>query len=424
VFSTGSRHALLRVTTWSFVSLLGFAGGAVAVGSYVAQTEALHVAGVRTAVLAEGVVGPLVNRRVRAGHRPSVTPLEGALRSHIRSGAIAHVRLWDADHRLIWCDQSGLAVGGFELDPTARDLFAMSEAAYETSAPGGRSDSNDLQVHVGVRDADGVPLVVEAHLTRASVTPDGAAVMGEVMHLGLGALLLLLTGVVPLTLRLTRQARHSRRRYDEVSRRALVASETERRRIARDLHDGVVQELAGVGYALPSVTSKVVPGPPGDAARATASQLVAIVHRNVAALRTLLVDLYPPDLERHDIGTALERLAAEARQDGLEVEVRVDPDAELPSDVAESVYRVVREGLLNVRAHAEAAHVAVGVVGSPDGVTVSVVDDGVGLGDATPTPGHMGLRLMGDWLAATGGRLTLGDRPEGGAILTAQLPSS
>ena len=85
---------------------------------------------------------------------------------------------------------------------------------------------------------------------------------------------------------------------------------------------------------------------------------------------------------------------------------------------------VVREGLLNVRKHACAAQVDVTVVGLPEGVVVSVVDDGVGLGGEPPEPGHMGLRLLAETLGATGGGLTLDDRPEGGAALTARVPVS
>jgi len=223
---------------------------------------------------------------------------------------------------------------------------------------------------------------------------------------------------------LARQVRDAQRDRDEAARHALLAPEAERRRIAQDLHDGVVQDLAGIGYALPAVSSMIVSGPRGEEARATADEVIDILHRDVEALRSLLVDIYPPNLSTVELPLLLDGLAEVARHAGTEVTVRAHLDEGVPVHVKEMIYRVVQEGLRNVASHARASHAEVVVARNGGEIVVSVSDDGRGLGQGGADDGHLGLRLLADWLAGAGSRLTLGAGPEGGATLTAQLAMS
>jgi signal transduction histidine kinase len=209
-----------------------------------------------------------------------------------------------------------------------------------------------------------------------------------------------------------------------IARHALLSSELERRRIAQDLHDGVVQDLAGLGYALPAVTAMIVDGPRGDTARRVAGQISGILERDVMALRTLLTDIYPPDLADEGLGLAIDRLADDARRSGPQVVVEVEDELDLPLEVAEIICRVIREGLRNVVTHADAARVRVDVSRHGDVLDVRVADDGRGVPEEGARPGHLGLRLLADSLEFAGGELTLRGLHPTGAALHARLPVS
>ena len=206
-------------------------------------------------------------------------------------------------------------------------------------------------------------------------------------------------------------------------RHALSASDLERRRIARDLHDGLVQDLAGLGYALPSVLDQLPPE--AEDARRVLGSVSVQLHRDVTALRGLLIDVYPSSLSGGGLQPAVEELAKRARESGLLVTVVVDSAlTDTSPEVAKLVYRVVREALRNVvrHAHATQASVVADVVGHQAVVTVS--DDGVGM-DGIPTPsGHVGLRLLTDTLDDVGGRIRLSSPPGGGTTVRATFPLS
>ena len=195
----------------------------------------------------------------------------------------------------------------------------------------------------------------------------------------IGALLLLLTATVPLGLSLARRVERAQLERSKMMRHALEASDLERRRIAQDLHDGVIQDLAGLGYALPSVASALADGAHPDAQEAV-SRATRMVQQDVAALRALMTDIYPPDIEGDGLVPALEELGRRSADEAkLDVDVRVSPDLRLSPDAARLAYRVVREGLRNVVKHAEAGRVDVRVHQAGDLVTVRVQDDGRGL---------------------------------------------
>ena len=153
-----------------------------------------------------------------------------------------------------------------------------------------------------------------------------------------------------------------------------------------------------------------------------------ILQRDVAALRSLLTDIYPADLEAGGLVPELEVLAARTREHGVEVAVHVDSEvADISLDVSRLTYRVVREGLRNVVTHADAAHARVRVVARDDDVVVEVEDDGRGVsatrpGDERESEGHLGLRLLAQTLTRLGGTLDLGPSAAGGALLRATFP--
>jgi signal transduction histidine kinase len=176
---------------------------------------------------------------------------------------------------------------------------------------------------------------------------------------------------------------------------ALDSSETERRRIAADLHDGVVQDLAGVSYTLAALSDTAASGGDDEQARRLATA-AAETRRSVRSLRSLLVEIYPPNLADAGLAGALSDLAASFSRNGTTIDVDVDPELRLGDDGAAVVYRVAREALTNVAKHAAASRVDLTVTVEGDGARLRVTDDGRGFDPDEVPEGHVGLRLLGD----------------------------
>jgi signal transduction histidine kinase len=207
----------------------------------------------------------------------------------------------------------------------------------------------------------------------------------------------------------------------ELLRHSVAASDLERRRVARELHDGVVQQLAAVGYTL----SVLVEDLPDATTRATGRRLTELVLGAATSVREVAGSLAPTDIADGGLAGAIEDLASSTREEGLEVVVDVDPDVRVDRDIARIAYRVTREGLRNVVKHARASTARVSIrAGDDDRVDVRVSDDGRG---RTPGPAdpdrQMGLDLLAATVREVGGDLALEPGPHGGLVLAASLPT-
>jgi signal transduction histidine kinase len=199
------------------------------------------------------------------------------------------------------------------------------------------------------------------------------------------------------------------------SRARIVATADEtRRRIERDLHDGIQQRLVSLGLELRAAEEGM---PPYEAelkrelARVTDGLADALYE-----LRELARGIHPAILSEGGLGPALKALA---RRSAVPVELEVDIEARLPEQVEVASYFVVSEALANAAKHARAsvAHVDVEVVGSH--LQVLVRDDG--LGGADPSRGS-GLTGLADRVQALGGTLTVLSPPGRGTTMRAELP--
>ncbi|GAA3859013.1 hypothetical protein GCM10022243_25900 [Saccharothrix violaceirubra] len=204
--------------------------------------------------------------------------------------------------------------------------------------------------------------------------------------------------------RLTAELRARLRQLADSRHRVLLAAETERRRLERDLHDGVQQRLLSVAMTLGLAESLPPERGPALAAEAKTSVLATIDD-----LRALCTGLHPPVLTERGLRGAVRELAALARQ----VEVDFDVDTPLPPQVETTAYYVVAEALANVTKHAEATRTRIGITGR-DGVLLVRVDDD-GRGGADPTAGS-GLRGLGDRVESVGGTMRVVSEPTGTSV--------
>ena len=211
-------------------------------------------------------------------------------------------------------------------------------------------------------------------------------------------------------------ARHiAETRVNDLLHRTVAEREAERLEIARDLHDGLGQQLALLHYDLAEL--------PNDDARiarlrATATALGEETRRIAQKLRPTAID----DL---GLATALRHLVEEwSAHCGIKAEIDLRLPAQRPSLPVEiTVYRIVQEALTNVARHAAATRVGITIGVSGDHLRLVIDDDGRGMPASIP-PGHLGLKGIEERLSLIGGTLEIEGAPGKGTTLFIQVPLS
>jgi signal transduction histidine kinase len=213
---------------------------------------------------------------------------------------------------------------------------------------------------------------------------------------------------------------------EEGLRRAIDASERERTRWARELHDDPLQELAALKLALSRLRRAEEPTE-HESALSLAERQVDLA---VEGLRGMVTELRPAALDELGPAAALQALADRAAQQGqLEVSLRIDLDFESgrastrhAPEVEETIYRVVQESLSNVIKHAAAQTAEVSIVEAGGTLTIRVRDDGRGMsGEASAT--SYGLIGMRERLALVAGTLRTESQRGKGTLVEAVMPS-
>jgi signal transduction histidine kinase len=423
------RQAVVRFLVGSALALVILAAGTVFVGGRIAEDQALSEARNVAKLLAQRVAAPLVTKAFRTGDPQAKNRLEAAMRERLRDGSIVHIKLWDPDGTVLWSDETTMIGNRYPIDAEDRELFGTTKATAEVSTLDKKENVNEqasgelLEVYAGARDGTRRPIMFEAYLPLDTLHRQELAIITGVLPVGIGGLLLFAIVVLPMAIRLSRRVERHEAERSKMMRHALVASELERRRIAQELHDGVIQDLAGITFALPTVAACLPDDEDGDEARETVESVTDLVQKDATALRSMLVELYPPDLGGKGFAMAVRDIARSASEQGVAVKVDVDPDLVVPLDVATLAYRVIREGLRNVVKHARATAAEVRMRVESGRLDVVVSDDGRGVdGSTTAERGHLGLQLLRDTVSDLGGTLRLGANEPRGAVLNASIP--
>jgi signal transduction histidine kinase len=213
----------------------------------------------------------------------------------------------------------------------------------------------------------------------------------------------------------------------DAQRRLLTELEQERKRLAREIHDQVIQNLLGVGYRLEEIEAGSAVTP------ALESELMEVrssVRELVGDLRHICGALRPPTIDSLGLGSALQSFAYEwSKRTSIQVTLQLDPNlGRLPESTELSIFRIVQEGLNNVRKHAAANSVSISLEHtSPRRLMLSIADNGCGLPTnfdlaRLPAEGHYGVLGITERVALLGGRCRFQNRPEGGALIQAEIP--
>jgi signal transduction histidine kinase len=213
----------------------------------------------------------------------------------------------------------------------------------------------------------------------------------------------------------------------DAQRRLLSELEQERKQLAREIHDQVIQDLLGVGYQLEELEADAEDAP------VVAEGLQSVrsaVRTAITDLRHICGALRPPTIDSLGLGSALQSYTYEwSKRTGIRVSLFIDPALGRLAEYSElSIFRIVQEGLNNVRKHAEAQSVEVRLeLTSPRRIMLSIADDGCGLpGDfdlaQLSSQGHYGVLGITERVALLGGQWRFQNRPDGGALIQVDLP--
>ena len=210
-------------------------------------------------------------------------------------------------------------------------------------------------------------------------------------------------------------------------RRLITEREDERKALARELHDQLIQDLLGLNYRLEEVESNEIP----SSLQEEVASIRQGIRHVVSELRQVCSDLRPPTIDHHGLSGAIDSLAHEwAERNDIQLYLEIDPAlGRLPEMIELSVFRIVQEGLSNVRKHAAAQHVRLSLQRtSSASLLVRLEDDGRGLAAPVDLASfsvskHFGLVGISERVALLGGWMNIESSKGRGTILQVEIPS-
>jgi two-component system, NarL family, sensor kinase len=430
-------EAVQRLRRWAASPVVQFAASGMLVVALVgvvagvliarnARAEALRDAGALARLAGEGIVAPALEPGLLRGERGAIRRLDRVVRARVLRPPVVRVKVWAADGRILYSDEWRLIGERYRLGEDEREVLRAGDVEAELSdlsRPENRFERGRRrlrEVYLPLRMPGDGPVLFEEYLSDASISASSRRLWRDSAPVLLGALLALELVQVPLARSLAGRLRRGQREREALLHRAVAASEQERRRIARDLHDGVVQDLAGVSYDL-RAAGEVLDRDPGAAAPAL-RRGGEQVRRAIRQLRTLLVDLYPESLHRQGLAPALSDLLARLDARRITTELAIEPGVELEPAQEALVFRAAQEALRNVTAHADARRVSVRLAREDGHHVLRVADDGRGFSPAADDRPRFGLRMLDDLARDAGGELVVDAAPEGGTVVDLRLP--
>jgi signal transduction histidine kinase len=419
-FVLGSLVAIVVVLVGGFFALRG-----VAVGDAEDDIrEQVQVQGrlVQTAGLTDGVL---------TGDPEALAQLDEIVVGNIVDESIVRVKLWTRDGRILYSDEPRIIGERFELGEEELELFSKGGAEAELSdlaEPENRYERQEgklLEAHTAIRTPDGTQVLFEVYRRFGSIDESAERLLSALAPPLLGGLFVLLLLQVPLAWRLAGRLQQAHAEREGLLQSAVQSSANERRQIAADLHDGVVQDLAGVAFGLAPIAEDAERRGAADEAGAL-RQATDRLRQGVRDLRTLLVEIHPPALESAGLESALSDLLSPLQTDGVDTSLQVDDAAVEASPDDPLLYRVAREAVRNTIKHAGASRATIALTAPAGGRRLVVADDGRGFTPADRErrggEGHVGLSLLESLVAQAGGRLEVQSAPGEGTTLTLELP--
>lgn len=419
------RRVLVGVVLAALVGGAAVATAGTLVSQRVAESFAVRDATEDTAALARVVVEPALSdtvaeRAASAADRAAARErLDDAVAGEVRTGSTVRMKLWAADGTVLWSDEPRLVGDRFPLSDEDLEALRTDRSDAEVSDLDEAENRYErghgplLEAYQAVHTPSGEALLFEAYRPYDRVLARAADLRSAFAVLAFGSVGVVLALLVPLLLWLLLRIRSGQRMRERLLGRALDAEVDERRRLARELHDGPVQDVAGLALSLGAVPET----------RAAASSLRAAV----SSLRTSMSAIRPAAPDRDGLHAALDDACARARAAGLTVRTDVPDVVDASPAALTAVVRFVREAVWNAAQHADARQVDVQVRADGTDLRVTVSDDGVGFDPAVlqgpPRTGHLGTTLLREVAEDTGGALVVRTAPGAGTAWELTVPA-
>lgn len=426
------RGAVVQFAVSGLVVLVLLGGAAVLVLRQEGRDESIRDARTLTQALGLGVVEQSLDDGLLVGDEQAVDQFDRAIRRGVLSDQVVRVKIWSRDGRVIYSDEPRLIGSVYPLgeeELAALDRGGTEAELSDLSEPENRFERSYrelLEVYLPIVTPGGERVLFETYQPFDSITASGRKIWLQFTPALILALVLLWLIQLPLALSLARRVRESQRERESLLRQAIESSDAERRRIAADLHDGVVQDLAGISYGLSAAADRVPPEESSGVATTLRSAATS-TRQSMRRLRSLLVEIYPPNLQTVGLAAAITDLTAPLTASGTEVRVDVPADLRLRAPVEALLFRGAQEALRNVAKHAGAGTVDVRVEQVNGVVRLQVDDDGQGFSpealEERRAEGHLGLRLLGDLAERAGGSLEIVPTPGVGTRLRLVVPA-
>ncbi len=431
------RRVLARFVAANLVVAALLLTGSVWAGHRAARTESLNDVRATTDLLAGLVVEPNLSDGVLTGDPRALDLLDDVVERELRRAGVVRIKIWDPSSRILYSDDPRLIGRSFPLTEEKQALLRnggtlaeLTTLREEENVFERRQEERLLEVYRPVTTTSGNRLLLETYFEYRHVTDREVGIWLTFAPISATVLLTMLLAQLPLAKRLVRQVRQADEERLRLHARAESASAEERRRIAGGLHDGVVQDLAAAPLFMSRASDRLVGRPDADAEDRQAAEgldlATTAVRRSVASLRSLLIDIYPPHLERAGLPAALADLAARVQSRGIRTRLDIPDDVDLPPEIDRLLFRVAQEAMLNAAKHAHAGTVELTLSRDDDSVTMEVRDDGTGF-DLSADPadtrsGHFGIRVLTDLALAAGATLDLATAPGQGTALRLRVP--
>ncbi len=401
--------------------------------SRLAEREAVNDAAHTANLLAQAVIQPALTDALVAGDPAAFAAFDRVVRDSVLPNNIVRVKLWHPDGTIVYADETRLVGQKFTLDPEQLEVLTVPQTRAEVSELDRSENEFEryggklLEVYRPVWSPGGEALLFEVYGAYAPVAERTSDLWRGLAGLIASSLLLLFVLMTPILWKVLDRLGQAHAHREDLLRRAVDASDEERRRIAATLHDGPVQELVA--------SSLVVAGAAEQASSAGHAQLAddireagGTVRASIASLRSLLVDLYPDRLADAGLAAAVDDLGGPLRSRGTTVTIDLDPVAvaQLDEESTRLIYRVTRECLRNVAKHAGACTVSVTLAPAGQGrhTELLIADNGVGFDVAASRArhGHFGLRVLTDLAEGAGAVLQVASAPGAGTRWRLLLP--
>jgi two-component system, NarL family, sensor kinase len=414
------------------VALALFLIGSLVVLRDLGRNEAVRDARQFAVLSGQGIVEPEIRNEVVDGDPRALEAVDTVVQERVLGERIVRVKIWTQDGRVVYSDEPRLVGSVHPLDESKLRVLESGTARAELSTlsrPENRFEQGlgELyEVYLPIRTPDGTPLLFETYQRASEVASTERRIWLPFAALLLASLVLLWLVQVPLAWRLGGSLRRSQRDREALLARAVEASNDERRRIAGDLHDGVVQDLAGISYSLSAAADTADSETPPEI-RETLEEAATGTRDSMRRIRSLLVEIHPPNLRAAGLDAALNDLVAPLPVRGIAVEIDVEADLDLSADAEQLVYRAAHEALRNVEKHASASRVEVRLAETDGVVRLEVTDDGSGFTserrERRRAEGHVGLSLIEDLAERMGGRIFVDGSPGQGTRFVLEMPS-